>query len=86
MLGQPLQPFHPPASLLSFLPSNISLGSIALWVLGLIFVFWAIYTLVAIYHWVKYSHASLIATPAIAVHLGVSFILIMYALSGTLFL
>ena len=37
----------------------------------------------AIYHWLKYSHASWVAFPAIAAHLFISFALMSYALSGT---
>ncbi|MBI4065807.1 hypothetical protein HY412_01255 [Candidatus Kaiserbacteria bacterium] len=84
MSDQPLQPFSPPASLTEFLPNGISSGTVIEWVLYAVFAFWAIYTLVAIYHWLKYSHASWLAFPAIALHLFVSFVLIVYALSGTL--
>jgi len=86
MLDQPLQPFSPPTALLSHLSTSISQGTVAWWFFLFVLVFWAIYTLVAIYHWLKYSHASAIAIPAIAVHLFVSFVLISYALSGTLFI
>ena len=86
MHDQTLQAFAPPSALLSYLPTSISQGTVAGWFLLFVLVFWAIYTLVAIYHWLKYSHASLVAIPAIAVHLGVSFVLIVYALSGTLFI
>jgi len=55
------------------------------WALYAVFAFWAVYTIIAVYHWLKYSHASWVAFPAIAVHLFISFALIAYALSGTLF-
>lgn len=83
MPDQPLQPFSTPTSFTTFLPNGISAGILVEWVLYFVLAFWVIYTLVAIYHWLKYSHASLIAFPAIAVHLFVSFVLIAYALSGT---
>ena len=51
------------------------------WLLYLVIVFWLIYTVVAIYHWLKYSHASWIAWPAIAVHLVVSLALMSYILA-----
>lgn len=86
MTGEPLQPFSPPASLTSFLPNGVSGGALIEWLLYAVFAFWAIYTVVAIYHWLKYSHASLIAFPAIAVHLFISLSLGAYVLSGTLFL
>ena len=85
MPGQPLQPFSPPAILLSHLPGGLSSGAVVTWVLYAIFAFWAIYTFVAIYHWLRYSHASWIAFPAIAVHLCISFALMSYALSGNAF-
>jgi hypothetical protein len=50
--------------------------------LGFVFIFWAAYTIIAIYHWFKYSHASLVAIPAIVAHLCVSFALIAFTLSG----
>lgn len=86
MPDQPLQPFAPPTALLEYLPENISAGAIVEWVLYIVFAFWAIYTIVAIYHWLKYSHASWIAFPSIALHLFISFALMAYALSGTLFI
>lgn len=84
MLAQPLQPFALPSALLERLPAGVSAGSVTTWALYVIFAFWALYTVIAIYHWLKYSHASWVAFPAIAAHLFVSFILITYALSGAL--
>ena len=49
-----------------------------------VFAFWAIYTLVIIYHWLKYSHDSRVAFPSILLHLGISVVLMAYALSGTI--
>jgi hypothetical protein len=84
MTDQPLQPFtSSPASLLSFLPAGFSAGIAVTWLLYAVFAFWALYTLVAVYHWLKYSHGSLVAFPAIAVHLFVSVALISYALGGS---
>jgi hypothetical protein len=81
MLDQPLQSFSPP-SFLSFLPNNFSSGVFTTWALYAILAFWIIYTLVAVYHWLKYSHSSWVAFPAIAIHLFVSLALISYALFG----
>lgn len=47
-------------------------------------VCWVVYTLIVIYHWLTYSHASRIAFPAIIAHLAVSLALMSYALSGLL--
>lgn len=85
MSDQPLQPFSPPTILISRLPSGtIAPGQIVEWFLFIVFVFWAVYTSVAVYHWLRYSHASFLAFPAIAVHIFVSLTLMAYALSGTL--
>ena len=86
MPEQPLQPFAPPTALVSHIPFSISQSLVAQVVFYIVFAFWAVYTLVAIYHWFKYSHASVIAIPAIVMHLGISFILIVYIFSGILFL
>lgn len=83
MTDQPLQAFAPPAFLDQLQFAGLSTGTVVIWVLYAVFAFWAVYTLVAIYHWLKYSHASLIAFPAIGVHLFISFALMSYALSGT---
>ena len=79
MTDQPLQPFAPPTVLLSHLPGGVlSFGFLLQWFLYAVFAFWAVYTLVAIYHWLTYSHASLISVPAILIHLGVSLLIISY--------
>ena len=83
MSTEPLQPFAPPSSLFSYLPTGwLSVGTAVEWLLYAVFAFWAVYTLVAIYHWLKYSHGSWVAFPAIAGHLFISFALMGYALSG----
>ena len=84
MPNQTLQPFSPPTVLSNFLPHGLTSGVVVVWLLYLVFFFWAVYTLVAIYHWLKYSHASWVAFPAIAVHLVISICLMGYALSGSL--
>ncbi len=82
MPAQPLQPFSPPSALLTNL--SVSPSVAVTWALYVVFAFWALYTLVAIYHWLKYSHASWVAFPAIAAHLFISFALMAYALSGAI--
>ena len=84
MLDQPLKPFAPPSVLLTRLHFSgvLSSGAVVMGILAVVLVFWALYTLVAVYHWLKYSHASWVAFPAIAVHLFMSFAFIMYALPG----
>lgn len=83
MVDQPLQPFAPPTFLLSYMKDVLPAGVVVMWILLVVFAFWVIYTIVAVYHWLKYSHASWVAFPAIALHLFVSFALMVYALSGT---
>lgn len=86
MPDQPLQPFSPPTALLSYLPAaGLSAGMLVTWTLYAVFAFWAVYTLVAVYHWLRYSHASWIAFPAMTAHFLVSFALMSYALSGNAF-
>ena len=91
MPDQPLRPFSPPSipsDLLSQLhvPTGlVSAGAAMTWVLYIVFAIWALYTLVAVYHWLRYSNASLIAFPAMAAHLFISFALMSYALSGHAF-
>lgn len=84
MSGEPLKPFSPPAGLLEHLNGFTSIGVLVEWTLYLVFAFWALYTIVALYHWLKYSHASWVAFPAIALHILISFSLMAYALTGTL--
>ena len=67
-----------------FVPVALSQAFVVVWLCYLVFVFWAVYTCVAAYHWLTYSHGSLIAVPSNMLHLGVSFILIIYVLTGTL--
>lgn len=84
MPDQPLRPFSPPTALFEQLQlPGIPEGALVIWILSAVFAFWAIYTIIAIYHWLKYSHASWVAFPAIGVHLFISFSLMTYALSRT---
>ncbi|HQT83061.1 MAG TPA: hypothetical protein PLW99_02855 [Candidatus Paceibacterota bacterium] len=82
MPDQPLQPFAPPTILLSHLPPGLSAGLLVTWGLYAVFALWTLFTIVAIYHWLKYSHASWVAFPAMAAHIIISLSLMSYALSG----
>lgn len=87
MPDQPLRAFAPPSGPLfdQLHLSGAAAPSAALqWILFAVFICWLIYTIVAVYHWIRYSHASLVALPAIAVHLFVSLVLFGYAVSGTI--
>lgn len=47
-----------------------------------LFVVWAVYTLISAYHWLRYGHRSVVAIPALIVHVVVSWLLAGYAVSG----
>lgn len=79
-----LQPFPSPAETFSRLSIPGGAAMLMEWFLYAVFAFWVVYSLVAVYHWLKYSHASFVAFPAIAAHVLVSIALMTYALSGTL--
>ncbi|MDO8624125.1 MAG: hypothetical protein Q7R54_02105 [bacterium] len=78
----PLQPFQNPFDTLANLGIHVPTGGILTITLIIVFALWLIYTLVVIYHWLRYSHASVIAFPALFVHLAVSVGLMSYALTG----
>ena len=82
MNEQPLQPFPSPSEVFSHFPVAVSTGAVVEWVLLGILVLWVLYTLVAVYHWLKYSHGSAMMYPAIGIHLGVSIILMGFAFTG----
>lgn len=72
---------QPPVSL-SLMHSTIDPRTILSVGFALIFVIWAIYTLVVIYHWVRYGHQSWAAVPAVITHLVVTACILMFMVSG----
>jgi hypothetical protein len=84
MPDQPLQAFAPPMGLPFAFPTTITPHTLLGWLFALVMVYWIIYTVVAIHHWLTYSHNSAVAFPAITTHLFISFLLIVYAASGLL--
>ena len=66
---------------LSFL-SSTSIESVLAVVITLVFIWWAIFTLVVVYHWFKYSRDNVIAVPAIVVHIVVSGWIFVFATGG----
>lgn len=48
----------------------------------LVFIWWAIYTLVATYHWFRYGRESWLAVPAVALHLAISAWIFVFATGG----
>jgi hypothetical protein len=86
MPSEPLAPFHPPAFLtIDLSATTITAGTLFGWFALAVFVFWLVYTLVAVYHWWRYAHNAAVAYPAIALHLFVSFVLAVFILSTALF-
>jgi hypothetical protein len=79
-MDAPLPALRSPFDLLGVY--HISPTLVAGVLLAVVVLFWGVYTLVAIYHWVRYSHAAAIAVPAIGLHLVVSVIFILFAASG----
>lgn len=77
MPTEPLVPLAPPAFL-----EGASADSILSIVFLVLFIIWSLYTLVSAYHWLRYGHKSIVAIPALLVHVAVSWLLAGYAASG----
>lgn len=71
-------PFDKPA----FTIPAASFSSILTIVFFLVFVAWAIYTIVVAYHWFRYGHRSWLAVPAIVAHVIFSGMCILIMASG----
>ena len=69
-----------PNQALLLLGSNIE--TIVSLVFLFLFIVWAVYTLISAYHWLRYGHRSIVAIPALVVHVAVSWLLAGYAVSG----
>jgi uncharacterized membrane protein YqjE len=48
----------------------------------LLFIVWAIFTLIALYHWVRYARNRWVTVPALTVHVAVSAALFLFIVSG----
>lgn len=81
MATQPLQAIAPP-KFLSSVSLDFSLQQTLSWLLALVTLYWIVYTVIAVHHWLRYSHRSAVAIPAIGIHLFVSLVLMGYAVSG----
>lgn len=66
----------------AFLLGTVDPSSTLPIIVAVIFGLWAIYTLIAAYHWLRYARSSIYAIPAIGVHVFVSLSIATYALSG----
>lgn len=82
MSSQPLQAIAPPKFLANFPGDAVSAQGVLSWILALTTVYWFVYTAIAVHHWLRYSHRSAVAIPAIAIHIFVSLVLMGYAVSG----
>ena len=77
MQPEPLVPFAPPAFL-----QYVNVDQVVSVVFALLFILWALYTLITAYHWLRYGHRSSVAIPALITHVVVSGFLSLYAVSG----
>jgi hypothetical protein len=62
--------------------TNVSGEALISVVITLVFIWWAIYTLVAIYHWFRYGRESWVAVPAVVLHLAISVWIFVFATGG----
>ncbi len=74
-ISSPAEAFAPLLRLVD-VPGLISI------VAALLFIGWLIYTVIAAYHLLRYGHRSAVSIPAIIVHIVVSLLLALYAVSG----
>ena len=78
----PEAPLDAISSPLSFLPRITTAYDLVSIIFTLVFLTWAVYTIISIYHWMRYGHHSWIAVPAIGAHLFISAALMIFATSG----
>lgn len=74
-------PLTTPFSSLPLFTASEAQGFISV-AFALLFLLWAIYTVVTGYHWLRYGHRSAVAIPALITHVVVSGFLSIYAISG----
>lgn len=74
----------PPSSapVTAFAIPPVPLGEVAPVIFLLVFLIWIIYTLIAAYHWIRYSDSRVHGIAAIVTHIIVSSWLAIYAVSG----
>lgn len=56
-------------------------GTLAV-IITLIFIWWAVFTLVALYHWFRYARDSWLAVPVFLAHLAISSWIFVFAIGG----
>lgn len=74
---EPVAPLTPPVFLTDIDPAQV----ISV-IFAVLFIIWALYTLITAYHWLRYGHNSAVAIPALITHILVSGFLALYAVSG----
>ncbi|MDB5189361.1 MAG: hypothetical protein JWL82_318 [Parcubacteria group bacterium] len=62
--------------------ATVSMSEVIPVIFFLVFFVWAIYTVVASFHWLRYAGNTTVALSAITVHVIVSLALASYAVSG----
>lgn len=66
---------------LSALPA-VNLETVLAVVMTLVFIWWAIFTLVVIYHWFRYARDSWVTVPVLVLHVVVSGWIFVFAIGG----
>lgn len=61
---------------------NVTIEGVISVLFTLVFIWWLVYTLVAIYHWFRYGRSTWVAVPAVALHLAVSGGIFIYMTAG----
>ena len=71
-----------PVPQFSLPPGTVTAEGVISVVITLVFIWWAIYTLVVIYHWFRYGRDSWLAVPAVVLHLAISVWIFVFATGG----
>jgi hypothetical protein len=66
----------------SMLPGTVSIESVVAVIITIVFVWWVVYTLVVMYHWLRYGRESWFAVPLLALHFAVSGWIFVFATGG----
>ena len=61
---------------------NLLTNYIGVVVFGIMVMVWIVFTIIGVYHWLRYAHRSFMMIPILATHFFISLSLIAYAWSG----
>lgn len=75
-------PNIPSIPTLSLTPVAVDIESVVAVIITIVFIWWAIYSLVVMYHWLRYGRESWLAVPALALHFAVSGWIFVFATGG----